>query len=287
MISLSRRWSRPSSAGRTAAVLAGFTTIFALAAPGIAYADRPKPPTPSESAEPSEPPTTSAPSLSAEPPATDESDAPTTSATNSDNPDKTVRVHSPGTVMCEDLGLGTTLYRINGAKNNKVVGNDKVDTVVKDTDVDKDGDPDSLYVTIKDGTVATAVVAIHGNRANVYEDTFTPGKYGPFYAPKQPNNPQPTVNHRLICGDASSDSPSESPSGSVSPTDSPSGSVAPSESPTAPGGGGGLPVTGLAVGGMVLTGLGMVGAGAAMRALRRRNSEAAEGDDESTDDTDA
>ena len=83
-----------------------------------------------------------------------------------------------------------------------------------------------------------------------------------------------------------SESPSGSPSGSVGPTESPSGSVAPSVSPTPPGGGG-LPVTGLAIGGMVLTGLGMVGAGAAMRALRRRNSEAAEGDDESTDDTDA
>jgi hypothetical protein len=45
-------------------------------------------------------------------------------------------------------------------------------------------------------------------------------------------------------------------------------------------------VTGLAIGGMVLTGLGMVGAGAAMRALRRRNPEAAEGD-ESTDEDDA
>ncbi len=61
--------------------------------------------------------------------------------------------------------------------------------------------------------------------------------------------------------------------------------MAPSESPTTPPGG--LPVTGLAIGGMVLTGLGMVGAGAAMRALRRRNPEAAEGDEESTDEDDA
>ncbi|HEX2416791.1 MAG TPA: hypothetical protein VHJ83_01525, partial [Micromonosporaceae bacterium] len=75
---------------------------------------------------------------------------------------------------------------------------------------------------------------------------------------------------------APSETPSQSPTvaPSETPSQAPSGSVAPSSSPTSPGGQ--LPVTGLAIGGIVLTGLGLVGAGAAMRALRRRNPAAAD-----------
>lgn len=86
-------------------------------------------------------------------------------------------------------------------------------------------------------------------------------------------------------------SPTPTPTGSVVPTpsDTPTESVTPSTSPTPPGK---LPVTGLAIGGIVLTGLGLVGAGAAMRVLRRRDTAAAESsetdgdgdaDDKSTD----
>lgn len=86
-------------------------------------------------------------------------------------------------------------------------------------------------------------------------------------------------------------SPTVTPTGSVVPTpsDTPTSSVTPSTSPTPPGQ---LPVTGLAIGGIVLTGLGLVGAGAAMRVLRRRDPAAAESsetdgdadaDDKSTD----
>jgi hypothetical protein len=82
-------------------------------------------------------------------------------------------------------------------------------------------------------------------------------------------------------------SPTGSPTGTVAPSqgpsDTPTGSVAPSSSPTPPGQ---LPVTGLAIGGIVLTGLGLVGAGAAMRALRRRDPATAE-DSETDSDGDA
>ena len=110
-------------------------------------------------------------------------------------------------------------------------------------------------------------------------------------------SPTPSPTGSPAPSESPSVSPSESPSQgpSVSPSESPSqvpsGSVAPSSSPTSPGGQ--LPVTGLAIGGIVLTGLGLVGAGAAMRALRRRDPASAdtpaeadsdgEADDKSTD----
>jgi hypothetical protein len=77
--------------------------------------------------------------------------------------------------------------------------------------------------------------------------------------------------------------PTGSPTVSGGPSDTPPGSVTPSTSPAPPGQ---LPVTGLAIGGIVLTGFGLVGAGAAMRALRRRDPAAAESS-ESDDDGDA
>jgi LPXTG-motif cell wall-anchored protein len=68
-----------------------------------------------------------------------------------------------------------------------------------------------------------------------------------------------------------SESPSESPSGTPSETPSESGSSTPGATSSAPGGGGGgLPVTGTAIGGIVVVGVGLVAAGVALLAVRRR-----------------
>jgi len=182
-------------------------------------------------------------------------------------------IPSPGVTTCEDLGLGETLMKVNGARKDHVQDGDGVSGVVRDTDIDKDGDPDSLYVTIDPGIVVSAVVYMHGNRGHIYESEFAPGSHGAFLAPPRSNNTEPPVNHWLICGPTSSTTPS--PTGSVSPTDSQSPGVPPTASvtPSTPPGGS-LPVTGLALTGVVLTGLGMVGAGVGLRALRRRNGTA-------------
>jgi hypothetical protein len=177
------------------------------------------------------------------------------------------RIDSPGVITCEDLGLGTTLMKVNGARMNHVQEGNGLSGVVRDTDIDKDGDPDSLYVTIDPDITVSAIVYMHGNRGHIYESEFAPGYHGAFLAPPRPNNTEPPVNHWLICGPMSS---TPSPTGSVPPTGTPSPGTPPSSvSPSTPPGGD-LPVTGIALTGVVLTGLGMVGGGAALRAVRRR-----------------
>lgn len=185
-------------------------------------------------------------------------------------PDKTVEVKSPGKVTCEDLNLGTTLQKVNGARNNKVVPGKGVSSVVKDTDADRDGDPESLFVTVESGTTATAVVAIHGNRAHVYKDSFTAGEHGPFYSPSRSNNTHPPVTDRLICGAAAtSPSPSAEPTGSE--TEAPA-----SPTPTTPGDGSTLPVTGVQATGIGLVGILLLAGGTALviAGRRRRRTEA-------------
>ncbi|MGH3750716.1 MAG: hypothetical protein ACRDT8_25365, partial [Micromonosporaceae bacterium] len=105
-------------------------------------------------------------------------------------------------------------------------------------------------------------------RASIYIDSFGVGEHGPFYSPSQPKNVHPPVTHRLVCGASETPEPIESSEASHSP-DAPEGSD---------GVGGDLPVTGLALTGLLVGGLGMVGAGVAMRALRRKSS-AGESDD--------
>jgi LPXTG-motif cell wall-anchored protein len=68
-----------------------------------------------------------------------------------------------------------------------------------------------------------------------------------------------------------SPTPSETPSVTPSETPSESGSSTPGATSSAPGGGGGgLPVTGTAIGGIVVVGVGLVAAGVALLAVRRR-----------------
>lgn len=118
--------------------------------------------------------------------------------------------------------------------------------------------------TLEDGTATITSAAGEGPDDFVLSHT----------CPAPPVTPTPSPSGSVAPSESPSVSPSESPSQSpsVSPSESPSqgpsGSVAPSSSPTPPGQ---LPVTGLAIGGIVLTGLGLVGAGAAMRVLRRRD----------------
>ncbi|HEX6076176.1 MAG TPA: hypothetical protein VFZ32_13035 [Micromonosporaceae bacterium] len=196
-------------------------------------------------------------------------------------------IDSPGVITCEDLGLGQTLMKVNGARMNHVQDGDGLSGVVRDTDIDTDGDPDSLFVTIDPGVVVTSIVYMHGNRGHIYESEFAPGYHGAFLAPPRTNNTEPPVNHWLICGPTSTATPTDSP-----PPDSQSPSVPPGGSvpPTTPPGDGGLPVTGLALTGVVLSGVGLVGAGVALRAVRRRTDpaetqaeETESGDDESKD----
>jgi hypothetical protein len=171
--------------------------------------------------------------------------------------------------------------KVNGARMNHVQEGDGLSGVVRDTDIDTDGDPDSLFVTIDPDVAVSAIVYMHGNRGHIYESEFAPGYHGAFLAPPRPNNTEPPVNHWLICGPTST----ASLSGSVSPTDSQSPGVPPGGSvpPTTPPGSD-LPVTGLALTGVVLTGLGMVGAGVGLRALRRRTDAAEAEETESGDD---
>lgn len=169
-----------------------------------------------------------------------------------------------------------------------------------------------VRLTFEDaGGVQHEVTATIGNPSNKHAIVYTPAGWtlvaGEADITGQVDGKPSEFNLSHTCPAAPSTSPSASPTGSVSPSqgpsdspsqtpsmgpsgtvtpsegpsDTPSGTVAPTPSPTPPGGQ--LPVTGLAIGGIVLTGLGLVGAGAAMRALRRRDpatSETPEADDD-------
>jgi hypothetical protein len=126
--------------------------------------------------------------------------------------------------------------------------------------------------TLEDGTATITSAAGEGPDDFVLSHTCPASSVTP--TPSQSGSMAPSEGP----SDMPSETPSQGPSGSVAPSegpsDTPTGSVAPSSSPTPPGGQ--LPVTGLAIGGIVLTGLGLVGAGAAMRALRRKDPAAAD-----------
>jgi LPXTG-motif cell wall-anchored protein len=69
------------------------------------------------------------------------------------------------------------------------------------------------------------------------------------------------------CAGGGSETPTTPPTSPTSPSES-----TPGETSSAPGGGGGgtLPLTGTAVGGIVVVGVGLVAAGVALMAVRRR-----------------
>jgi hypothetical protein len=125
--------------------------------------------------------------------------------------------------------------------------------------------------TLEDGTATITSAAGEGPDDFVLSHTCPAG-------PSESPSTSPSETPSQGPSDSPSETPSQGPSGSMTPSqgpsDTPPGSVAPSTSPTTPPGQ--LPVTGLAIGGIVLTGLGLVGAGAAMRALRRRDPAAAD-----------
>jgi hypothetical protein len=277
---------------RTAAV-SSVAALGLLLLTGPALADPTKPPRPSNA------PTTAVPQSPDGPPAGPKASGAPGAATAEGSDTQTEPtpppgeprfevIDSPGVITCEDLGLGQTLMKVNGARKDHVQDGHGLSGVVRDTDIDKDGDPDSLFVTIDPGMAVSAIVYMHGNRGHIYESEFAAGNHGAFLAPPRSNNTEPPVNHWLICGPMSG----PSPTGSVSPTDSATPGTPPSAGTpsTTPPGGGGLPVTGVALTGVVLTGLGMLGAGVGLRAVRRRNStteteseETDSGDDKPTD----